>query len=50
MKLAQPFPAPELRTRIYGHEDFSEQRSLVLYSFRVELQNGLRELPAFAEH
>ena len=24
IKLAQPFPAPELRTEIYGHEDFSE--------------------------
>ena len=24
IKLAQPFPAPELRTRIYGHEDFSD--------------------------
>ena len=25
IKLAQAFPAPELRARIYGHEDFSEQ-------------------------
>ena len=34
IKLAQPFPAAELRTKIYGHEDFSE---LCSYPYRPNL-------------
>ena len=43
IKLAQPSPAPELRTIIYGHEDFSENL------LRLFFRNNLARLKITSE-